>query len=86
MVDEITPTARNFEVLVDNVRDMLASDHARTRLMAASHLALGAQVQLDLVVSDARASGMTWAEIGNTLGCSRQNAQQRWGHPGAVED
>ena len=32
------------------------------------------------IVNQARAEGETWAEIGDALGTSRQNAQQRFGH------
>lgn len=32
-------------------------------------------------VTGLRSFGYSWAEIGSRLGCTRQAAQQRWGHP-----
>lgn len=39
---------------------------------------------LRTAVEHARASGLSWTVIGAALGTSRQNAQQRFGHHGAV--
>ena len=38
-----------------------------------------AEAAVALAVSDARAEGWTWQQIGDVLGVSRQAAQQRYG-------
>lgn len=48
-------------------------------LAAAAHLADTAERTLHLFVAEARATGMTWATIGEQLGITRQAAQKRFG-------
>lgn len=49
-----------------------------------------AQAQLDRAVTDARAPDrsnvafLSWREIGDALGVSKQAAQQHWGDPAAA--
>lgn len=52
---------------------------AEQSLSAASHLVDAAERTLHQLVTDARASGMTWAAVGDSLGISRQAAQKRFG-------
>lgn len=51
---------------------------AQQSLAAASHLIDAAERALHLFVAEARAAGMTWAQIGEQLGISRQAAQKRF--------
>lgn len=39
-----------------------------------------AQRRLEDAVLAARAAGASWAQIGDTIGISRQAAHERWGH------
>lgn len=48
-------------------------------LAAASQLASAAERSLHLLVAEARAAGMTWAQVGEVLGVTRQAAQKRFG-------
>jgi hypothetical protein len=49
---------------------------------AARDLSAAADAALQAVVDRARASGLSWREIGDVLGTSRQAAFQRFGHQG----
>jgi hypothetical protein len=70
--------ARDVETLLTNVRDLLDSANARDRVRAVHHLAVGVELLERRVLFDAQASGMTWAEIGNAYGVSRQAAHRRF--------
>lgn len=39
-----------------------------------------AESSLDASIITAREAGLSWAQIGVTLGMSRQSAHERWGH------
>jgi hypothetical protein len=57
------------------------SDGALEAITVAQQLARNAEQDLASTVGRARESGHTWAEIGQTLGTSRQAAFQRFGRP-----
>jgi hypothetical protein len=48
---------------------------------AAQELSAAAEAALQAAVDRARATGVSWREIGDVLGTSRQAAFQRFGHP-----
>jgi hypothetical protein len=69
---------RVVDTLLTNVRDLLDSPNARVRVRAVHHLAAGVAGLERRVLLDAHASGMTWAEIGDVYGVSRQAAHRRF--------
>ena len=70
--------AHVVDTLLTNVRDLLDSPDARTRVRAVHSLVVGVDGLQRLVLRDAQASGMTWAEIGSVYGVSRQAAHRRF--------
>jgi len=68
----------DFETLVKGVRDLLDSPSAVDRVRAARHLATGVELLERQVLLEAQATGMTWAEIGDVYGVSRQAAHRRF--------
>jgi len=54
------------------------SDDILERVAAAQAGIVAANMFLRELVQTARAEGKTWAEIGNTLGTTRQAAQERF--------
>ena len=68
----------NLDVLVSNVRDLLDSPDARTRVRAVHSLAIGMGMLERRVLNDAHGFGMTWAEIGEVYGVSRQAVHRRF--------
>lgn len=71
------------------VSRMLASYGRRVATADPEQLAqlVALQAQLDDIAQAAvdglRATGFTWAEIGQHAGITKQGAQQRWGRPAA---
>ncbi len=67
----------------DLLRRMLADSTAGPleAIVLAQAIARGAEEELAMTVKQAREAGHTWAEIGQTLGTSRQAAFQRFGRP-----
>ena len=78
MKAEIRDIAHEFDTLLTNVRDLLDSLDARTRVRAVYSLAAGVAVLERRVLLDAQASGMTWEAIGSVYGVSRQAAHRRF--------
>jgi hypothetical protein len=64
--------------LLTNVRDLLDSPDAKTRVRAIHHLAAGVDTLERQVLLDAQSAGMTWAQIGEIYGVSRQAAHRRF--------
>lgn len=58
----------------------MEQESALGALSAASLTLRNAESRLDAAVVNARESGLSWAQIGATLGISRQSAHERWGH------
>lgn len=65
-------------VLFENVRDLLASGDPRTRIRAAAWFAQGVGLLEQRVVSEAHQSGLSWAQIGDVYGVSRQAVHRRF--------
>jgi len=57
---------------------IVPEEHARSIRRALAAVADAART-VDLEVAAARAAGMTWADIGKTVGITRQAAHDRWG-------
>ena len=80
--DSMTTEKRDFAHVVDtlltNVRDLLDSADARTRVRAIHALAVGVEALERQVLLDAQAAGMTWEEIGRVYGVSRQAVHRRF--------
>lgn len=70
--------AHVVDTLLTNARDLLDSPNARDRVRAVHHVAAGVEAVERQVLLDAQTSGMTWAEIGNVYGVSRQAAHRRF--------
>ncbi|MGF1667404.1 MAG: hypothetical protein ACFCVC_14170 [Acidimicrobiia bacterium] len=66
------------DALLDNVRNLLASSDASTRVRGVQHLAAGVEMLERQVLLDAQASGLTWAQIGEIYGVSRQAVHRRF--------
>lgn len=78
MTTEKRDSAHVVDTLLTNVRDLLDSADARTRVRAIHALAAGVEALERQVLLDAQAAGMTWAEIGGVYGVSRQAAHRRF--------
>lgn len=59
--------------------EALAIKHAVQRLTTAAILVSQAEAELQRAVNEARRQGWTWETVGDTLGTTRQAAQQRFG-------
>ena len=68
----------DLDTLVTNVRDILDSADARDRVRAVRLLGAGIKNLERRVLLDAQSAGMSWAEIGNVYGVSRQAAHRRF--------
>lgn len=55
-------------------------EQAVERVAQATRAVQASQAELDDAVADARASGATWAQVGDATQMSRQSAHERWGH------
>lgn len=66
------------DTLFANIRDLLNSSDAKTRVRAIRHLAAGFEALERQVLLDAQSSGLTWAQIGEVYGVSRQAAHRRF--------
>jgi hypothetical protein len=58
----------------------MTPDPALSAITKASTSLRQAESELDAAVTNARAAGLSWAQIGAALGVSRQSAHERWGH------
>ena len=80
---EMTPTVRfhkhRIETGLFNVVDLLDSANARDRLRALNHLQILIRNEVYLGVRDACEMKMSWQDIGDVFGLSRQSAHERWG-------
>ena len=70
----------------DAMRSAVGRTHAPRHLPGAElsqliDAARAAAEANDKLADAARATGASWAQIGNALSLTRQAAQQRWGHP-----
>lgn len=66
------------DTLLTHIRDLLDSPDAKTRVRAIHHLAAGVDTLERQVLLDAQTSGLTWAQIGEVYGVSRQAAHRRF--------
>jgi len=73
---------RQLRILITNMQDLLASEHARNRVTAMHNIALGVWNVERQVIWAARDAGMTWDEIARVYGTSKQAMQQRFGSGG----
>lgn len=64
--------------LLTNIRDLLDSSDPASRVRAIHHLAVGIDALERQVLLDAQSSGLTWAQIGEVYGVSRQAAHRRF--------
>ena len=70
--------ASKAHTLLTNSRDLLESPDPKTRVRAIHHLAVGVDTLERQVLLDAQSEGMTWAQIGEIYGVSRQAAHRRF--------
>jgi hypothetical protein len=63
------------------VAELSRAGSPRDMVAAARDLSAAADEALQAVVDRVRAAGVSWREIGDVLGTSRQAAFQRFGHP-----
>ncbi len=75
-------TAHGFTTITDSlvsrVRERLGSPDPRTRVRAIHRLAVGVEALERQGLLDAQSSGVTWAQIGEIYGVSRQAAHRRF--------
>jgi hypothetical protein len=81
----MTPLNVNLQRLIEAVEADLPASDALAKIGEAQQRArslsdIGDQL-IDHFVAQARAGGTTWSQIGDTLGVSKQAAQQRWVPP-----
>lgn len=81
-VDDMQTQDREFTTVADrlltSIREMLDSQDAKTRVRAIHHFAAGVEALERQVLLDAQSSGLTWAQIGEVYGVSRQAAHRRF--------
>jgi DNA-directed RNA polymerase specialized sigma24 family protein len=81
-VDNMRTQAREFaaiaEALLANVVELLDSSDPKTRVRGVHHLAAGVEALERQVLLEAQGSGLTWAQIGDIYGVSRQAAHRRF--------
>ncbi len=70
--------ASTATTLLTNISDLLDSPDPKTRVRAIHHLAAGINTLERQVLADAQASGLTWAQIGEVYGVTRQAAHRRF--------
>lgn len=78
MKTEAHPYTTIADALLANVRDLLDSPDARTRVRAVHHLVVGVEALEHRVLLEAQSSGLTWAQIGEVYGVSRQAVHRRF--------
>ncbi|MDX1620457.1 MAG: hypothetical protein R3320_05670 [Nitriliruptorales bacterium] len=66
------------ELLMKQVSDLLDSTDPRTRVRAVHMLSAGVERLERHVVVDAQESGLSWAQIGDVYGVSRQAVHRRF--------
>ncbi len=64
--------------LLTNIRDLVDSADPATRVRGVHHLVAGVEALERQVLLEAQASGLTWAQIGEIYGVSRQAAHRRF--------
>jgi hypothetical protein len=72
---KVAATARRL------LAELSQSGSPRDAVAAARDLSAAAEAALQSAVDRARAAGVSWREIGDMLGTTRQAAFQRFGHP-----
>lgn len=72
---EFAPVANT---LLASIRDLLDSPDPKTRVRSIRHLAAGVDTLERQVLLDAQSAGLTWAQIGEVYGVSRQAAHRRF--------
>lgn len=60
-------------------RPLTSSTEVEVRLRFLAELLAVGDGALDALVAEARLQGLTWSQVGDTLGVSKQAAQQRFG-------
>jgi hypothetical protein len=64
--------------LLANISELLDSPDPSVRVRAIHHLAAGVNTLERQVLLDAQSAGLTWAQIGEVYGVSRQAAHRRF--------
>ena len=78
--------ASTANALLTNISDLLDSPDPKTRVRAIHHLAAGINTLERQVLADAQASGLSWAQIGEVYGVTRQAAHRRFSDETVVPD
>lgn len=84
-IDQPLPgVTSDHPAVVSHLQDARSRYAVRLEYLDALHAAgqalEAAQVELDARVSAARSHGLSWADIGDTLGLDRETARRRWTH------
>lgn len=73
---------REFAVVADSllahIGDLLDSPDPKVRVRAIHHIAAGVDALERQILLDAQSDGLTWAQIGEVYGVSRQAAHRRF--------
>ena len=81
-VDNMQTQHRRFAAVADtlltNICDLLDSPDPKSRVRAIHQLAAGVDTLERQVLLDAQSAGLTWAQIGDVYGVSRQAAHRRF--------
>lgn len=87
-VDSMKAESREFTTVADtlltSLRYVLGSPDAKTRVRTIHHLAAGVEALERQVLLDAQSSGLTWAQIGEIYGVSRQAVHRRFSNETVV--
>lgn len=68
------------DTLMTKFHDLLESSDPKTRVRAVRHLASAIDTLERQVLLDAQSSGLSWTQIGQVYGISRQAAHRRFSH------
>jgi hypothetical protein len=70
---------------ITDLEQVVGPEALLVALTEAKRTVEGAQKTIESLVRDARASGITWPQVGRALGVTTQAAQQRYGRTLSLE-
>lgn len=79
--EALTAQAATLDTLLRTAQQISDAGDSLDQIGQVRLVELAAEQVRRAIITTARAEGRTWQEIGDALGTTRQNAQQRYGSP-----